>query len=64
MATIADYECPQCHHNGTVDYYCPRRGQMVRGASSVPADALALMADDETARVRRHLWRQMGAHRA
>ena len=60
VATIA-YVSPWCHReDGTVDYFCPRRAEVVRRQTTVPADALALMADDEAQRVRRHLRRYHG----
>lgn len=59
-SSIPGFQFPQCHRNGTVDYWCPRKQEMVRQATTVPGDALALLPDDEAARVRRHLWRHQG----
>lgn len=56
---LPGFECPQCHKDGTVDYYCPRRWAMVRRVRQVPEDALTLLPEAEAARVRRHLHRAM-----
>lgn len=57
---LPGFEFPQCHKDGTVDYYCPRRWAMVRRVRQVPEDALSLLPEAEAARVRRHLHRHMG----
>lgn len=59
MTTVeVEVEDPQCHKDGTVSYWCPRRARTVHGATtSIPLDAQALMSEQELARVRRHVWR-------
>lgn len=52
---LPGFECPTCHKDGTVDYWCPRRWAMVRRARVVPEDALTVMPTSEAERVRRHL---------
>lgn len=52
---LPGFEFPQCHKDGTVDYWCPRRWAMVRRVRQVPEDALTVMPADEANRVRRHL---------
>lgn len=52
---LPGFEFPQCHKDGTVDYWCPRRWAMVRRVRVVPEDALMLLPADEAERVRRHL---------
>ena len=61
---LPGFEWPQCHKDGTVDYYCPRRWAMVRRVRLVPEDALSLLPVAEAARVRRHLHRNLGAKAA
>lgn len=56
---LPGFEFPQCHDDGTYDYWCPRRWGMVRGARVVPEDALTLLPEDEAARVRRHMHRYL-----
>lgn len=62
-ASIPGFEWPQCHDDGTVTYWCPQRRGMMRRATGITPDALALLPEDEQARVSRHLWRALGARR-
>jgi hypothetical protein len=61
---LPGFEFPQCHEDGTVDYWCPRRWAMVRRVRTVPEDALTLLPEDEAARVRRHIHRHQTAEAA
>lgn len=56
---LPGFEFPQCHKDGTVDYWCPRRWAMMRRVRTVPEDALTLLPEDEAPRVRRHIHRHM-----
>lgn len=56
----APIPCATCHRDGTVTYWSPRTRGWIEGAREVPADALAVLPQDEADRVRRHLWRAMG----
>lgn len=56
---LPGFEFPQCHEDGTIDYWCPRRWAMVRRVRTVPEDALTLLPEDEAARVRRHMHRHL-----
>jgi len=58
---LPGFEFPQCHKDGTVDYWCPRRWAMVRRARVMPEDALTLLPEAEADRVRRHLAEQKAA---
>lgn len=61
---LPGFEFPQCHDDGTVTYWCPRRWGMVRRVRQVPEDALTLLPEAEAARVRRRLHRHMGGKAA
>lgn len=50
-----------CCRNGTYNYWCPLNERWVYGATSVPEHALIVLPAEEEARVRRAMWRQMGA---
>lgn len=56
---LPGFEFPQCHADGTFDFWCPRRWAMVRRAPTVPEDALTLLPANEAARVRRHMHRNL-----
>jgi len=56
---VRTVNCAACHRDGTVTYWCPRRQDWIANARDVPADALAILPDDEAARVRRHLYRHL-----
>lgn len=61
---LPGFEFPQCHQDGTFDYWCPRRWAMVRRASTVPEDALTLLPTAEADRVRRAIHRKQAASRS
>jgi hypothetical protein len=50
-----------CHRDGTYSYWCPLNLRWVLAAASVPEHALIVLPAEEEARVRRAMWRQMGA---
>jgi hypothetical protein len=57
---LPGFEWPQCHDDGTVDYYCPQMLRMVRRVEVITPEALALLPKDEAERVKRHLDRHAG----